>query len=146
MKLSHHVALSTIVSGILYVIFKSWSLAIASLISGIFLDLDHYLDYVFECGSPFQIKKFFHSTYEEKLKKIYLVLHGWEWSIILIIIGWFLNWNHWIVGILIGYGHHMIFDALFNTNWPVRGYSLIWRWKNNFVSELVRPRKSEINR
>jgi hypothetical protein len=92
------------------------------------------------------MKKFFHCIYEEKLKKIYLILHGWEWSIILIFMGWMLDWNHWIVGVMIGYGHHMVLDALFNTNWPILGYSLLWRWKKNFVSELVRPRKSEINR
>ena len=146
MKAGHHVAVSTIVSSILYLLFKSWSLTIASFLSGIFLDIDHYIDYVFECGSPFQMKKFFYYINEEKLKKIYLIFHGWEWSIVLIIIGWMLDWNHWIVGVMIGYGHHMVLDALFNTNWPISGYSLSWRWKKNFVSELVRPRKSEINR
>ncbi len=146
MNFSHHVAVSTIVSSILYLLFKSWSLTIASFLSGIFLDLDHYIDYVFECGSPLNIKKFFNCINEEKLKKIYLILHGWEWSIVLILVGWMLEWNYWIVGVMIGYGHHMLLDALFNTNWPVLGYSLLWRWKKKFVSELVRPRKSEINR
>jgi hypothetical protein len=146
MKLIHHVAVSTMVSGILYVLFKSWNLMAASLMSGIFLDLDHYIDYLFECGSPFQLKKFFHCIYEERLRKIYLIFHGWKWSIILIILGWMSDWNHWIIGVIIGYGHHMVLDALFNTNWPLSGYSILWRWKNNFVSELVRPRKSVINR
>ena len=144
MKFSHHIAVSTIVSGILYVLFKSWSLTIASFLSGIFLDLDHYVDYVFECGSLFHMKNFFHCIYEEKLKKIYLILHGWEWSIVLIIMGWMLDWNNWVVGVMIGYWHHMVLDALFNTNWPILGYSLLWRWEKKFVSELVRPRKSEI--
>ena len=146
MKFSHHVAVSTIVSSVLYVLFKSWSLTIASFLSGVFLDLDHYIDYLIEYGYPFHMKKFFHCIYEEKLKRIYLFFHSWEWSIILIIMGWMSDWNHWIVGVMIGYGHHIVLDALFNTNWPIRGYSLLWRWKNNFVSELVRPRKSEINR
>ncbi len=146
MKFSHHIAVSTIISSILYVLFKSWSLTIASFLSGVFLDLDHYIDYVFECGSPFNMRKFFHCIYEEKLKKIYLILHSWEWSIVLIIMGWMLDWNHWVVGVMIGYGHHMVLDALFNTHWPILGYSLLWRGKKNFVSKLVRPRKSEINR
>ena len=146
MKFSHHIAVSSFVSGILYVFFKSWSLTIASFLSGILLDLDHYIDYVFECGSPFQVKRFFHYIYEEKLEKIYLILHGWEWSVILLLTGWMMDWNHWIVGITIGYGHHMVFDAIFNRHWPVLGYSLLWRWKRDFVSEQVRPRKSELNR
>ena len=146
MKFSHHVAVSTIISSILYVLFKSWSLTIASFLSGIFLDLDHYIDYLCEYGSPFNMKKFFNCIYKENLKKIYLFFHGWEWSIFLLIMSWMSDWNHWIVGVMIGYGHHMVLDALFNTNWPILGYSLLWRWKNNFVSELVRPRKCNINR
>ncbi len=146
MKFVHHVAVSTIVSGTLYFLFKSWNLTMASFLSGVFLDFDHYIDYVFECGSPFKIKEFFSCTYEEKLRKIYLICHGWEWSVVLTVMAWMSGWNHWIVGFTIGYAHHMVLDALFNTNWPILGYSLLWRWKNNFVSELIRPRKSEINR
>jgi hypothetical protein len=40
MKIEHHVAVSTLVSVNLYMIFKSWGLSIASLLIGIFIDLD----------------------------------------------------------------------------------------------------------
>ena len=143
MKFSHHIAVSTVVSGILYLILKSWSLTIASFLSGIFLDLDHYIDYFIELGSPFDIRKFFHSIYEERLNKIYLIFHGWEWSIVLLLLAWSTDWNPWITGVLIGYGQHMVLDARYNTNWPLSGYSLIWRWRKGFISELIRPRKSE---
>lgn len=146
MKLSHHIAVSSVISCILYILFKSWGLTIASFVTGIFIDLDHYIDYLIDRGAPFNIREFFHSIYEETLKKIYLIFHGWEWSIILLLLGWSSGWNHWIVGVMIGYGHHMVLDALLNTHWPVLGYSLLWRWKRNFVSEAIRPRKSEINR
>lgn len=144
MTLSRHIALSTVVSGILYALFKSWGLTIASFLSGIFIDLDHYIDYLIEYGSPFNIRKFFFTINEEHIKKLYMVFHGWEWSIVLFAIGWLSGWNHWVIGILIGYGHHMISDAIFNTNWPVKGYSFFWRLKRGFASGSVRPRKSEM--
>ena len=146
MNLSQHVAVSTIVSGILYILFKSWSMTIAALLSGIFIDLDYYIDYLIEYGSPFDFKKFFYTINEEHIKKLYMIFHGWEWSVVLLAIGWLSGWNHWVIGTLIGYGHHMITDAIFNTNWTLSGYSLLWRWKNDFISESIRPRRSELHR
>lgn len=144
MTFSQHIALSTVVSGVLYALFRSWGLTVASFFSGIFVDLDHYIDYLIEYGAPFNIKKFFHTIYEEKIKKLYMIFHAWEWLVLLLFITWISGWNHWAIGLLIGYGHHMVTDAVFNLNWPVKGYSLLWRWKRDFVSELVRPRKSEV--
>lgn len=144
MKVCHHIVVSTMVSGIFYGIFKSWELTIASFISGVFIDLDHLVDYLIENGIHFNVNDFLNFIYEEKNKKIIFLFHGWEWSIVLITVDWITNWNPWITGVLIGYGHHIFLDALFNTNWPLLGYSFLWRWEKKFISEIIRPRKKEI--
>jgi hypothetical protein len=123
-------------------IFKSWGLAVASFISGIFIDLDHIIDYLIAHGLHFDIKEFsifFHEKRYWKTAsrywKINLVFHGWEWLIILSIMANLTNWNPWVIGVLIGFGQHIIFDALNNRphSWITTflAYSLLWRWKNN---------------
>jgi hypothetical protein len=136
MKLHYHTAWSALISGILFMIFKSWGITLASFITGIFIDLDHFIDYAREYGSPFKIKNFFHICHSCQFNKIILLWHGWEWIILIAIIAWLTDWNPWVTGALIGFTHHMLLDALFNSS-NLWSYSLIWRWKNNFDFDTV---------
>lgn len=45
MKLHNHIVVSTIISGVSQYIFNSWQMSITVFLSGIFIDLDHLLDY-----------------------------------------------------------------------------------------------------
>jgi hypothetical protein len=114
MSPKYHVAISAVISRVLYAIFKSWALAIAAFVSGIFIDLDHVIDYVIEHGFHFNIKKFFHFFYGEQYKKINLILHRWEWLIILLILSWLTDWNPWITGVFIGFSQHILSDRIYN--------------------------------
>lgn len=131
MKLEHHTVFSVVLSGILYAIFKSRTLAIASLLPGILTDVDHVIDYLIEYGIPFDVKKFFRSCYQGQYSRAYLFLHAWEWFFFGLIVAWLTDWNLWVVGLSIGFGQHMALDQL--SNRPRRwGYFLFWRWKNDF--------------
>lgn len=132
----YHVAASTAISGILFMIFRSWELAVSSFVSGIFIDLDHVLDYIFEHGLHLDIKKFFHFFYGEKYKKLTLILHGWEWLVLLVIASWLTDWNPWVTGLLIGWVQHMLLDKLYNIS-TFGSYSLLWRWKNGFDTNKI---------
>jgi len=141
MKPIYHLAVSTVISGILYTVFRSWGLVIASFISGIFIDIDHIIDYFIMNGVHFRVKQF--SAFFQKKKyweiastywRINLIFHGWEWLVILSILAGITNWDPVVTGILIGFGHHIILDV-FNSrpnSWQQTflGYSLLWRWKN----------------
>ena len=139
MKLEHHIAVSTLVSGILYLIFKSWGLSIASLISGIFTDIDHVFDYFIEHRMHFDYQEFMDFFYREKHQKITLLLHGWEWLLCIGLVTVLTNFNPWITGLFVGYGHHIISDYFYSKT-SIKTYSLIWRWRKNFNSELLFPR------
>lgn len=143
MRPKYHVAISAVISGVLYILFKSWALAFSSFVSGIFIDLDHVIDYVIEHKFDFDIKKFFHFFYGEQYKKITIILHGWEWLILLFIFSWFTDWNPWITGVFIGFGQHMLSDMFYNIS-NFLSYSLIYRWKNKFDTKviLLKNRKS----
>lgn len=93
MKASHHVAVSALASTCLQITVRSWELTIATFMSGIFIDLDHYIDYLMEYSSPCDMKKFFHCIYEEKLRKIRMLFHSWELLVVLSIMGWISTWN-----------------------------------------------------
>ncbi len=144
MKTGNHIVVSIIISGVLYAIFKSLRLASASFVSGVFVDLDHIIDYWVECGLRFNLEQFFNFFDKKNLgnrEKIYFVLHGWEWLIILCAASWMTDWNLWVTGLLIGYGHHMVIDEIYNNaiyrlRPYVFGYSLLWRWKNGFANSF----------
>jgi hypothetical protein len=136
MKPKYHVAVSTLISGILHMVFKSWALTIASLFSGILVDLDHVIDYVINHSFHLDIKKFFHSFYGGKYKKLTLIFHGWEWLLVLLWASWASEWNHWIIGFMIGIAQHLIIDRLYNIS-TFLSYSLLWRWKNKFDTNVI---------
>lgn len=131
MEIRHHVIISTALSGILYLVFRSWGLTITSLVAGICIDLDHVIDYVLEHGFHFNRKKFFCYFYGEKYRRITLIFHGWEWLVVLLFFSWWTGWDPVATGVLVGCGQHMIFDRAYNIS-TFMSYSLLWRWKNGF--------------
>jgi hypothetical protein len=142
MKPVFHVAASALISGILYMMFKSWGMVIASFLSGILIDIDHVLDYLIVRGVRFDRDEFSKFIREKKYWKtaslpwkVNVLFHGWEWLVILGIAAASTDWNPVITGILVGFGHHILLDVLNNKpdSWAktLLGYSLLWRWKNS---------------
>lgn len=144
MKIEHHITVSTIVSVILYMIYKSWGLSIASLLTGIFIDLDHIIDYLIAHGSRIHPREFLLYFYKEKHRKITLLFHAWEWLLCLSIMTVFTEFNPWISGACVGYGHHIIADYIYSKT-SFRSYSFFWRWKNRFDSSIIFPRDRGYN-
>jgi len=136
LKLQYHTAASITLSGILYLLFKSWSLSLACCLTGIFIDIDHFIDYFRENGWTPNIKNFFRICNECQFDQIVLILHGWEWIILFGVLSWLTGWNPWITGMFLGIGHHMILDAFANSSY-FKTYSLIWRWKKGFHFDTV---------
>ncbi len=143
MRLHQHTAFSITVAGILYLIFKSWGLALASLISGILVDLDHIVDVVREHGWSIKTKDFFRLCKTGQFDRIILVWHGWEWIILWAAAAWITEWNPWMTGVFIGLAHHMILDTYINATNPW-SYSLIWRWKKDFHFDTIFPKYKNI--
>jgi len=135
MKFHQHAAISLGLSGLLYLIFKSWALAAANLIAGVFIDLDYAADYVIQRRTPFSITEFFNAYREDALLKVRL-FHGWEWLPVWVLAAWLTDWNVWITGTLIGFGQHLVLDKI-NCGEQFLCYSFLWRWKKRFKSEAI---------
>lgn len=131
MKARYHVGVSLLISWWLAAALKSWELATSSLIAGIFVDLDHVVDYWIAHGPRFDVDHFFHTHDNEEYELIYLVLHGWELLSAGLILAWLFNGNHWVLGACLGLGIHLALDQIFNRPSPW-GYAIIWRWRHGF--------------
>jgi hypothetical protein len=138
MRPQYHLASSVLTASILYLVFKSWSMAFSCFLSGIFIDTDHIYDYLREFGLPFRVKDFIHSVYNGKFHRMTLFLHSWELLFLIGIIAWFTKWNPTITGVLIGFGHHLVLDTVHNSR-TVRAYSFIWRWNRDFEFAQIFP-------
>ena len=134
MKLHNHILASTTVGGISYYIFGSWQISVTVFLSGIFIDLDHILDYfLYEKKIKLDIKDFFYKCEALILNKVYLLLHSYELIIILAILAYFTN-NYIVLGLLIGFGTHIMLDLAANKV-HFLGYSFIFRLINKFNSK-----------
>lgn len=139
MKLQRHTAISVIIGGVLYMMFKSWALSLSCIISGIFIDLDHIFDVVREHGRGVTVKDFFRICHHAQFNRVILIFHGWEWLPLFLMTAWLTGWNPWVTGTCIGLGQHLVLDAYSNSS-NISSYSLIWRWKNNFHFDTLFPK------
>lgn len=141
MRFSYHIAVSVPFAGAIYAVSKSWEAAAASLVSGVFVDLDHLFDYMVEYGTKFDLKNFLSSFPEGRYKRIFIPLHAWEWLISGALVAWATGWNACVVGLLLGWGYHLILDQMFNgvSTW---GYSFFWRCATKFDPKRSFSRKN----
>lgn len=136
MKPTHHVIISGGVSAVFALWAQSWGAVVACFLSGIFIDLDHHLDYfIFKKELPLSYKKLVHFLRHEHRSKLFLFLHSYEvlvliWSAIFLL-GLDLVW----IGIAIGFTTHILCDEAFNPISP-RGYFLTYRAKNRFARKV----------
>jgi len=134
MKISQHIIISGLISGLVYLCLHSAGAAIASFISGVFIDFDHMLDYVLNYGFPFHIRHFFSVFHQEVLRRVILVLHSWEWIIILFIILIMVDWNSIATGLFIGYFIHLLLDNCVNHCRPM-AYFFSYRLFHHFIGK-----------
>lgn len=140
MKVHYHTGISLVLAVALYAVFRSISLSVTTLITGIFVDIDHGFDYLREYGFKFNIKFFFKSFHDTLFRRIVLLFHGWEWIALLGIFSVASSFDPVICGILLGLGSHLICDQFTNgvTGW---GYFFFFRLKKKFVVSAIFPGK-----
>lgn len=115
MKLPVHIISSTIISLLLFNVTKSFILLIVTFLSGIFIDLDHFIDYFYTEGKiKIDIKDFFYKCDNFQLKKAFLFLHSYEMIVLLMILTFLYPGNNFILGFTIGYISHLLLDIIYN--------------------------------
>lgn len=114
MKVDYHIIASFAFSSCLYFYLHSFYAAVISFLAGIFIDVDHFIDYTFQYRS-IDIKHFFTVfTRPYLLINYYLVFHSVEFIIIFWLVIFKFKLGLFWVSIAAGFTQHLIVDVLFN--------------------------------
>jgi hypothetical protein len=92
---------------------------------GVLIDIDHLLDQVWY-------------FYLHKRPAALLVLHAWEWLILLAVATVWLSFPWWLVAVTAGYAGHMATDQRFNLVYRM-GYFITYRAYHRFDVDSLTP-------
>ena len=143
MKPVQHVILSTGVSVLFWLWLKSLPATIVCFLSGIFIDIDHHLEYWFvKKKFPWNYRELEKYCCEEFLERIYLIFHAYEWLVLLWAAIYIFDLDVVWVGLGVGLTTHLIADVLCNPIQPL-GYSIIFRASRGFCGRRILTERYE---
>lgn len=133
MKPKVHLISSVLLSLIIYYFFRSIAAGFATFSAGVFIDLDHLVDFWLSRPlKPWGIKAFlFPQDYMRKNQKVYAPLHSYELILIIWFTSWYTDWNLILLGIALGFTLHLILDDIGN-ELKTLSYFLIYRLYSKF--------------
>lgn len=105
------------------------------ILGGIFIDLDHFLDYFLYYKKKFNLKDFFRSMYL-KSGKAYLFLHSWELGLFLLYLSVLLR-SHGLFLFALSVSVHLLIDNIQRKN-PLF-YFLTYRFCKQFEVAALLP-------
>lgn len=136
-KPAGHLICSLAISGLLYITLKSQAAFFASFFSGIFIDLDHILDYCVQMKMSLKIKDIYNWCVDNKCKFLFIYLHSIELLILFwAVISVFKLGIFW-VAFAVGVTQHMLLDILFNQRVYSYSYFLSYRIIKRFKMERL---------
>jgi len=143
MKLPVHAVTSAAFAGAVYAVTRSEAAALAVVVSGVFIDLDHVLDFLVDSGEDFSISNFFSWCEEMRGSRLFIWLHSLEFLALLAGLAVWLR-SDVLFGAVLGAGVHLVIDQIGNRR-PL-GYErsawfyfLAYRWRSAFrISRMYR--------
>ncbi len=131
MKISNHIVASVVAGGVFYYFTTSITSSIMVFLSGVFIDIDHWIDYFISEGKiNLDIKDFFQKCEGHQLKTSYLIFHSYEIVLLLWLISLFIKKNLYLTSIACGAGIHIVMDAIYKMHrYPLKplAYSVLYR-------------------
>ena len=130
-----HILFTAPIAFFLYRQFKNWKLILMAFLIVIFLDIDHLFAYLFYAITTSNFSFPFATNYFYGSNKVFVLLHGWEWSPILWLIGKKVGKNLKINGlewtIFLAFLGHLVVDQFSYTSNPL-AYFLTFRMLTGF--------------
>lgn len=134
--------LSGLIAG--FIIWRIWKKPVLSylfaILGSVFVDLDHLIDYFIAFDWNFKLEYFLKGYQFLENGKIYVLFHGWEYVVILIVLAVILKSKvakSIVLALALGLFFHVSEDVFLN-NIPAKSYSVVYRVKNNFsIQKLV---------
>jgi len=125
-----------VISAAVYSFFKSWPAAIVSFLSGVFVDIDHLLDYYLSHGITFNVMKFYEACNQTNFSRLLLVFHSYEFIAILWFLAYVMKYEPIWTALAIGSTQHLAFDEIVNSKYKPDSskfkYFFLYRLKRRF--------------
>jgi hypothetical protein len=134
---SEHLAISA--AGSAAILLGTGDLPSAAAFSamGVFMDLDHFVDYWRETGFNLDIPRFMSYFWSRSVRRMWLPLHAWEW--LALVAGWLLIWKGhpaWLAWGLAGWAVHLMLDHRFNQLHGL-AYFFFFRLRHGFDADIL---------
>jgi len=131
-----HAAVSAVVAGGIWAASGDWLKGAVAFAVGVLVDLDHIPEFTLLRGQPFRLNTFVRACAESRAEKMYLVLHGWEYLIAIVIAAFLLRAPMWGVTLAAPYFAHLVCDQ-FGNPVTVNAYWITYRWRHNFAAWAI---------
>ncbi|MFZ2193143.1 MAG: hypothetical protein WAV31_02780 [Candidatus Moraniibacteriota bacterium] len=138
--ISIHIFVSLCVGLIVWRIWRKFFCALSfALVGGFLIDFDHFIDYYLAFGWDWKWL-YFRNGYEFlKSGKVYVLFHGWEYVVILILLACLFK-NKYLktvfFSLALGLFFHLVTDVIVDKT-PIKSYFLTYRIKNNFENKQI---------
>lgn len=130
-----HLIVSFFIFVLIYIFFGSWKLAILAFLSGLLIDLDHLVDYFLVYRTNFDPEKFFNGYQFIESKKVYVFLHGWEWIVVILLVGFLAGITRPAIAMALGIFGHLAVDQILSFRHEPFFYFLTYRFIKKFNLE-----------
>jgi len=137
MKPDQHVTISVGSGVILGMLARSWVAGVSCCAVGIFVDLDHFLDFWLNRGFRLSIKEFLEFIYHGTSRKFFDLLHGYEYIPLLCWLAFQPGFRNLGLGMTVGYVLHILGDQFFNNHLNRWTYFISYRIFHRFESSRV---------
>ena len=135
MKPLQHLMISFSLSLAIWLFLKSFAAAIVCFATGIFMDIDHLLEYLIHFGwREFSLENFFRECDTDtirkgmfRFKKLHLIFHSLELAVIFWLVAIYTK-NIYILALALSYFIHLVFDFVGNFG-VVRPYFYFISWR-----------------
>lgn len=132
MRPGRHVLISAGLAAMLGYWFQSASAAAACFISGVFIDIDHHLDYYLARKKfPFRYQDLLHYSLRDRHGKMYLIFHSYELLGLFWVAVYFGHLGAMWIAAGLGVSVHILCDQLVNPLRPL-AYFFFYRLRHGF--------------
>jgi hypothetical protein len=135
MRPREHVIVSAVFGAGVYGLTGSRAMAVCSFLAGVFVDVDHFIDYWREHPGSLSWRDFYDTCVQFRLKKAYLFLHSPEILAVAAVFAYLLR-SRAVIGIALGLSQHFLFDLMFN-GVRVKAFFLFYRLIKGAETEKV---------
>jgi len=138
------VASALVAGGVWWWTRDGW-LAAVSWGIGVFIDVDHVIDYVvYERRLPKSARQFIeYFTVRHEYRKVIILFHGFEWMALLWGLAWAVWPAPWGVVVALSYSQHLVLDRITNRHLHPLCYFFFFRWRCHFSRAVLIPWKPD---